>query len=83
MDASEDIAVRLAQIWQKLLGVESITLDDNYFDLGGDSSLTIQLFFQIEKVFGIKLPVATLFDAPTVRELAAAIYHETSETELR
>jgi acyl carrier protein len=54
-------------------------LDQNYFDLGGDSSLTIQLFVQIEKTFGVKVPVVTLFEAPTVRELATAIQEARSD----
>jgi len=60
----------LSRIWEQLLGVRPIRLDQNYFDLGGDSPLAVQLFAQIEKVFGVKLPLATLFDAPTIEELA-------------
>jgi acyl carrier protein len=75
--AEDDTASRLARIWEKLLGIESVGLDENYFDLGGDSSLTIQLFAQIEKAFKIKLPVATLFEAPTVGELASVLRRET------
>ena len=72
-ELDDEITSRLAQIWRKLLHVESISIDENYFDLGGDSSLTIQLFVQIEKTFGVKLPVLALFEAPTVGELATAI----------
>jgi acyl carrier protein len=71
--ANDEMTRRLARIWEKLLGIESVDWDQNYFDLGGDSSLTIQLFVQIEKVFGVKVPVVTLFEAPTVRALAAVI----------
>jgi acyl carrier protein len=71
--ANDETTRRLARIWEKLLGIGPVGLDENYFDLGGDSSLTIQLFVQIEKVFGVKVPVVTLFEAPTVRELAAVI----------
>jgi len=70
---ADDVASQLAHIWEKLLGVESVSIDENYFDLGGDSSLTIQLFVQIEKKFGVQLPIVTLFEAPTVSELANAI----------
>lgn len=72
-NAENDIASQLARIWEKLLGVEFVRIDENYFDLGGDSSLTIQLFVQIEKQFGVRLPIVTLFEAPTVGELANAI----------
>jgi acyl carrier protein len=77
--AADDTASQLARIWEKLLGIESVGLDQNYFDLGGDSSLTIQLFVQIEKTFGVKVPVVTLFEAPTVRELATVIQEAKSD----
>ena len=76
--AENETASRLACIWEKLLGIESVGLDQNYFDLGGDSALTIQLFYQIEKIFKVKLPAAILFDAPTVRELARILHREGS-----
>ena len=63
---------------KKLLGVESIGLDQNYFDLGGDSVLAVHLFAQIEKVFDVKLPLATLFEAPTIQELAGILRSEAS-----
>jgi acyl carrier protein len=66
----DDTADRLARIWERLLGIESVGSDENYFDLGGDSSLIIHLLAQIEKDFKVKLPVATIFEAPTVGELA-------------
>src|ERR1700690_411841 len=73
----EDETTRqLARIWQELLGVETVGLDQNYFDLGGDSALAVHLFAQIEKVFGIKLPLATLFEAPTIEELARILRSE-------
>ncbi|MBV8865408.1 MAG: hypothetical protein JO210_08430 [Acidobacteriaceae bacterium] len=66
----ESVRKQLTRIWQNLLGVAPVGIDDNYFDLGGDSSLAVQLFAQIEKVFKVKLPLATLYEAPTIAELA-------------
>src|SRR5580698_8234392 len=71
--APDDIELQLTRIWQDLLGIEPITPDQNYFDLGGDSSLAVHLFVQIEKVFNVKLPIFTLFEAPTIAELAAVL----------
>jgi phthiocerol/phenolphthiocerol synthesis type-I polyketide synthase E len=68
-----DIETQLTRIWQELLGVEPIGPDQNYFDLGGDSSLAVHLFVQIEKTFNIKLPIFTLFEAPTIGELAEVL----------
>ena len=71
---------QVARIWEELLGVPSIGFDENYFDLGGDSSLAVQLFAQIEKVFRVKLPLATLFEAPTIEELARILRPETARS---
>jgi thioesterase domain-containing protein/acyl carrier protein len=67
---------QLAGIWQELLGTDSVGLNQNYFDVGGDSVLAVQLFAQIEKVFKVKLPLATLFDAPTIQDLARILRGE-------
>ncbi|MGH9344093.1 MAG: thioesterase domain-containing protein, partial [Terriglobia bacterium] len=61
---------KLVRIWRELLGVESVSLNDNYFELGGDSILAVQLFAEIEKVFKVKLPVASLYETPTIEQLA-------------
>ena len=72
-DAADDTSQRLTEIWQRLLGVDSIGPAQNYFDLGGDSSLAVHLFAEIEKVFKVKLPLATLFEAQTVGQLSEVI----------
>lgn len=74
--ASDVVAEQIRNIWQQVLGLESIEAGQNYFDLGGDSSLAVQMFARIEEVFGVKLPLATLYDAPTVEELAAILRGE-------
>lgn len=76
MRGKEDVSVKLAEMWQKLLGVESVGPDDDYFVLGGDSILAVQLFCEIEATFGVKMPVASLFDAPTIASLSGMIERE-------
>jgi phthiocerol/phenolphthiocerol synthesis type-I polyketide synthase E len=68
--SDEQILGQLTRIWEHILCVDSLTPDQNYFDLGGDSSLAVKMFAQIEEVFKVKLPIATLYQAPTVCELA-------------
>jgi amino acid adenylation domain-containing protein len=63
----------LARIWAEALGVASVGVRDDFFELGGHSLLAVKVFTEIEQVFGLKLPLATLFEAPTVEKLAAAI----------
>jgi phthiocerol/phenolphthiocerol synthesis type-I polyketide synthase E len=69
----DDTTRRLRVIWQDLLGVNPIAPDDNYFDLGGDSPLAVQLFAQIDNIFNVRLPLATLFEAPTIEELSRVL----------
>ncbi|MEK7761829.1 MAG: phosphopantetheine-binding protein, partial [Nitrospirota bacterium] len=65
--------VQLTALWQQVLGVQEIGIHDNFFDLGGHSLKAAQLFYQLELVFGKQLPLATLFQAPTIAELAAVL----------
>jgi phthiocerol/phenolphthiocerol synthesis type-I polyketide synthase E len=74
--AAESTAQRLTRIWEKLLGVHPIEPDQNYFDLGGDSILAVRMFAQIDQMFQVKLPVATLFEAPTIDDLAQIVSRE-------
>src|ERR1700730_8502312 len=76
--ASDQTTRELVRIWQELLGIETVGIDQNYFDLGGDSSLAVHLFARIEKQFKIKLPLATLFEAPTIDELARVLRVEST-----
>lgn len=68
--ASDEVLARLTSVWEDMLRTAPIAPDQNYFDLGGDSILAVQLFLRVEQEFGVKLPLATLFDAPTIHELA-------------
>jgi len=65
--------VQLTALWQQVLGMQEIGVHDNFFDLGGHSLKAAQLFYQLELVFGKQLPLATLFQAPTIAELAAVL----------
>ena len=66
----------LAKVWEKVLEVRPIGVKDNFFDLGGQSLLAVFLFAQIEKLCGKKLPLTTLFQAPTVEQLAVLLNEE-------
>jgi amino acid adenylation domain-containing protein len=72
----DTLEIQLASIWQKVLGRERIGIKDNFFDVGGHSLLAVRLLAQIEKMAGKKLPLATLFQAPTIEQLAKILRQE-------
>ena len=63
----------ITEFWQDLFGIKQVGIHDNFFDLGGNSLLAIQLVSHLRKAFQIELPMSKLFESPTVAELAAAI----------
>ena len=64
---------QLVDIWQAVLAVDRVGIRDNFFDVGGHSLLAAQMFAQVEARLGVRLPLATLFQAPTIEGLAAII----------
>lgn len=60
----------LTSIWQRVLDTSPIDVDANFFDLGGDSSLALQVFTEISKVCGMDLPPVMIYQVPTIRALA-------------
>lgn len=71
-----DAEKSLARIWHELLLMPDVGPTDNYFELGGSSILAARMFGQIERRFDKRLPLSTLYEAPTIRELAARITDE-------
>lgn len=65
-----NIEIAVAKIWEEILGVSDVNRLDNFFDLGGSSIVALSLFMKIEKVFAKKLPLATLYEAPTVWQMS-------------
>lgn len=65
----------LTPIWERALDSSPISAEDNFFDLGGDSILALKLFTEISKVCGVELPPVTIYEAPTIRALAAVLEH--------
>ncbi len=66
----EETEEKLARLWANLLRREHVDLHDNYFALGGNSLMAVSLIARIEAEFGVRLPLTSIIQAPTVREFA-------------
>ena len=71
--ADSSVEERLVDIWQRVLNLEEVGVTDNFFDLGGDSLMAVELFIEIEKAFGRRLPISLLLEAGTIRQQAVML----------
>lgn len=62
--------IYLTKIWQKILQIKSISIKDNFFTIGGDSLLAVRLFAELTEKLDETIPLALIFKAPTIEELA-------------
>ena len=69
----DGLTPRLTRIWQELLGQSPIGPDDDFFELGGHSLIAIRLMARIQKELGVRLPLATLLAASTLRKLTETL----------
>ncbi len=67
------LEAELASIWEGVLGVKGIGRDDDFFDLGGHSLLATQIASRIRAGLGVELPVASVFEHPTVSKLTLVV----------
>jgi acyl carrier protein len=70
---STNVERQLVEIWSALLGVDRIGIDDNFFELGGHSLLATRVLARIRDQLQVQLTLRNIFDASTVRVLAAEI----------
>jgi amino acid adenylation domain-containing protein len=66
----------MADLWCRLLGVQRVGLDENFFDLGGHSLLSLRLLEQIQQLFQTRLAPREFFENPTVRSLSARVWDD-------
>lgn len=76
------VQAQLAEIWQGLLGIETIGINDSFFDLGGHSLIAVRLFAKIKNIWDINLPVSTLLEFPTIEELSNRLPTQTDDEQI-
>jgi thioesterase domain-containing protein/acyl carrier protein len=71
VEPRDSTEVQLKFLWQEIVGIQNISIDDNFFDLGGHSLSAVTLSTRLEELYGCRLAVRTIFEHPTISQLAA------------
>jgi acyl carrier protein len=69
----------IADIWQRVLGIENIGISDDFFDLGGDSLVALQLMSRLRESFNVEPPLVRFFESPTISSLALLVVQQLAE----
>ncbi|HMJ42935.1 MAG TPA: amino acid adenylation domain-containing protein [Pseudolabrys sp.] len=69
----------LAAHWSNLLGLEQVGVNDDFFHLGGHSLMATRIIARVHSELGVRVPVRSLFSAPTIRQFARAIVEQIAE----
>lgn len=71
--ARDPLTATMTQLWRDFLGVTNAEPTDDFFEAGGNSLVAVKVFRRIEETYGVKLPLATLYDAATPAALASVL----------
>jgi acyl carrier protein len=75
----DDVERQIAQVWQEMLGVEQVGVYDNFFDLGGNSLVGVQLIARLTEEWQVQIPAVSLYEGPTINALAKIISQLTGD----
>lgn len=67
---------QLIEIWERVLKVSPVSIDDDFSEKGGDSLLAMEMLCEVERLTGRKMPTSVLFEARTIRQLAQALFEQ-------
>jgi thioesterase domain-containing protein/acyl carrier protein len=71
--ANDELQRQLVALWEEVLDIRPIGIDDNFFDLGGSSLLGARIIGEVHRQYKIELPLLALFEAPTIAQLAHSL----------
>jgi acyl transferase domain-containing protein/thioesterase domain-containing protein len=74
----DEVQATLVEWWRALLGVDSVSVQDDFFALGGQSLSALRLFAKIKNRYGLELSLSTLYQAPTIEKLASLVRKQES-----
>jgi oxalate---CoA ligase len=75
------LEIEIAEIWQRLLERKGIGRDDEFFEMGGDSLLAVQMLLEVERLTGRVLPESILFETATIRQLAESVVQSDTDAD--
>lgn len=75
-----DVESKLAGIWQEVLGLESVSIHENFFDVGGHSLLLVRLHSSMKQLFDTSISLIDLFRLSSIRAMARALIAESGQT---
>ncbi|MBN3883116.1 MAG: beta-ketoacyl synthase N-terminal-like domain-containing protein [Nostoc sp.] len=78
----DELEQKIADIWQEFLGIKQVGINDNFFELGGDSLVAVQVLSRLRNIFYIKLSLASLFESPTIAEIALKLEKQHPEPDI-
>lgn len=81
--ASTEAEKKVAAIWGEVLGVEEVGIYDNFFDLGGHSLIGTRVISRLRETFKVEIPLQTLFEHPTLVDLAEQVDIALSKAQIR
>ncbi len=76
-----DLEKRIAAIWTGALGIDTPSIQDDFFEVGGHSLIAVQVMTQLEQETGRRLPLSTLLTHPTIEKLAQVLQAESVPTQ--
>jgi acyl transferase domain-containing protein/acyl carrier protein len=77
--AASSIEEQLLALWQDAFGVSTLGLDEDFFELGGNSLVAVQLAVRVRERFGVNVPGVAVLEYPTVREMAGRVEEALAE----
>lgn len=73
VEPKKELEKQIAALWQRILGLERVSIEDDFFEIGGHSILAVKVISAMEKEFGLKLSINLIFKYPSISSLAKAI----------
>ncbi len=71
----------LTEVWQETLKIQEVGIDDNFFAIGGNSILALRIVIRIRELTGRELPLATFFQAPTIRSYSRFLTRDDADSQ--